>query len=163
MSHLRPLIFASALATIAGCSVAPANVTGTYTTNLTNGANGCMFSNWTEGNVTSGIPIMLTQSGTAVTGTVMGAAATYLDVLLGSHVFVGNVSGHELDLVLHGSRSATTGGCTAMANAEIHGTLVGDTLTGTITYSAVTNHDPSCGYLETCTSTQSFNGVRPPM
>src|SRR5690349_9859789 len=83
----------------AGCSSSPASVQGTYTTNLTNGANGCMVSMWMEGQVTSGVPITITQSGASVTGTVTGATATYLDLTLGAHVFAGGVSGNHVDMI----------------------------------------------------------------
>ncbi|MCX5743359.1 MAG: hypothetical protein NT062_12775, partial [Proteobacteria bacterium] len=68
----------------------------------------------------------------------------------------------HLEGVLIGTRSATQGACTYQITAILRAGLVTDTLTGTITYTATTNHHADCGTLETCASTQDFNGLRPP-
>jgi hypothetical protein len=86
----------------------------------------------------------------------------WLDAVFGTHVFVGDVSGRRVEMTLHGSRMTTTATCTFSADATLEATLTGDVLDGTITYTAVTNHDPSCGYLETCESVARLNGARPP-
>jgi len=163
MWHARMLTLASLLVASAGCSSAPANVAGNYSISLTNDANGCMFMNW-DGVSTPGVPLVLTQNGTAVTGAVGGAGATYFDFVFGSHTFIGNVSGDHIDLVLHGTAATMVGTCRLMLDAHASVELVGDTLTnGTITYSYVTNAASTCPiYTQTCSSQQLFNGTRPP-
>jgi len=121
-----------------------------------------MSPNYTVGQMTAGVPIVITQSGNAVTGTVQGATATYLDLVLGSHIFDGDVSGTHIDMILHGSHTYTSGACVYTVDADCTADLSGDVISGTITYRAITNHDASCGFLETCTTLQRFNGARPP-
>jgi hypothetical protein len=123
-----------------------------------------MFVNW-SGMSTPGVPLVITQNGSSVTGAVGGAAGAYLDVLFGSHTFIGNVSGGHIDMVLHGTNATTVGTCRLMLDAHASVELVGDTLTnGTITYSYATNADSTCPiYTQTCSSQQLFNGTRPPM
>ena len=157
------ILLAFALATVTACASPPANVAGSYTTSLTDDANGCMFMNWTGS--TTGVPIDITQNGSAITGTVGGVAGAYLDTLFGSHVFTGSVSGTHIDMVLHGTRSANLGSnCPATLDAHASVDLNGDVLAnGTITYSYATNHDATCPiYSQTCSSVQRFNGTRPP-
>ncbi len=150
---------------IAGCSTSPANVAGTYTVSLANDANGCMFQNW-DGVTTTGVPLTISQTGTSVTAVVGGTAAAVFDVLFGSHVLVGNVSGSHIDVVIHGTNQTTPAGtsCTLSLDAHASVDLVGDALAnGTITYTYVTNRDSTCPiYTQTCTSVQLFNGTRPP-
>lgn len=151
------------LVATAGCSAAPANVAGNYSVSLANDTNGCMFMNW-DGVTTPGVPLDITQSGTSVTGSVGGAGGAYLDVLFGSHVFLGNVSGNHIDMVLHGTNATTVGTCRLMLDAHASVDLNGDALAnGTITYTYVTNADSTCPiYTQTCSSVQLFNGTRPP-
>ncbi len=146
------------------CSSSPANVAGSYTVNLTDDQNGCMFDNWTG--TTMGVPLDITQNGTAVTATVGGLAGAYFDGVFGSHVMVGNVSGSHLDVVIHGTRQTTPAGTSCMVSLDADATvdLSGDSFqNGIIHYSYVTNHDTTCPiYTQSCTSTQLFNGSRPP-
>lgn len=157
--------FSAFLVALVGCSSPPANVAGSYTVSLANDANGCMFSNW-DGMTTTGVPLELAQSGTSVTATIGGAAGAYFDVIFGSHVMTGNVSGSHIDLVLHGTNQTTAPGTTCTLGLDAHASvdLSGDALqSGTITYTYVTNHDSTCPiYTQTCSSVQLFNGTRPP-
>jgi hypothetical protein len=158
MTHARTFALAMLL-TLAGCSSSPANVAGSYTVSLTNSTNGCMFMNW-DGMSTTGVPLDITQNGTAATATVGGLAGTYYDVIFGSHVMVGNVSGSHMDFVIHGT---THDSCGATLDAHATVELVGDTLTnGTITYQYANVSSTCAAYWQTCTSEQLFNGTRPP-
>lgn len=159
MLHARMLALASLLALTASCSTSPANVAGTYTVSLTNGANACMFSNW-DGMTTMNVPLVITQSGGSVTGTVGGVAGVYYDALFGSHVFLGDVSGSHMDFVIHGT---THDSCGATLDAHASVELVGDTLTsGTINYTYANVVSTCEAYKATCTTSQLFNGTRPP-
>jgi hypothetical protein len=166
MSHARTFALLLAVGSIAsaGCSAAPADVSGSYSIALTNDANGCMFMSWNVGDTTTGVPLTITQSGTSVTGNVGGAGGIYLDALFGGHTFLGNVSGSHVDMVLHGTNATMASTCRLMLDAHASVELVGDTLTsGTITYTYVTNGDSTCPiYTQTCSSVQRFNGTRPP-
>jgi hypothetical protein len=164
MSHARALLLSTIVAMAAGCSSPPANVAGSYSVSLTNGNNGCMFSTldgspWV-GQMTTGVALEITQSGTAITATVGGVAAGYFDAIFGGHVFLGNVSGTHMDLVIHGTRMDACG-----ATLDAHATvdLVGDALVnGTITYSYAHVTATCPAYEATCTSDAAFNGSRPP-
>jgi hypothetical protein len=71
------------------------------------------------------------------------------------------VRGHDLTLTNYGTRSATQGNCTFTYNATVDGALVGDAISGTITYSPATNENPDCASIE-CSAVQEFSGSRPP-
>ena len=147
---------------LAAACGSPANVAGNFSVNLTNKDNGCNFTNWTVGNMTTGVPVTITQSGGNVTATITGPAGLYVGAVLGSATFTGTVSGDTLDLILYGTHSATMGNCTYTVNAELKGTITGDVLDGTIDYKSATNGSPDCGAVQGCTSEQAFNGTRPP-
>jgi hypothetical protein len=151
------------LVLVGGCgSSSPANVAGDYSISGTYRANGCNVPGWTEGSTFTGVQVTLTQSGSKATATVMGAGGLGLDLLLGTHAFSGNVDGNSMQLQAFGTRSTTSANCTYTYNADIDATLSGDALQGMIVYTAATNGDPSCSTLMSCSSTQDFNGTRPP-
>jgi hypothetical protein len=152
------------LATLAplGCGGEDADVAGNYTIAVTSRQNGCELDNWMEGDTASGITATITQSGSAVTATLDGLVGAYYNAVFGSASFTGTVDGDDLELQIIGTRSATEGNCTYTFNAILNATIDGDTLTGTIDYQAATNDQPDCAALEGCTSTQDFNGTRPP-
>lgn len=135
---------------------------GDYTLAVTNRENGCDFDNWTEGESSTNIPMTITQSGDMITGDVGGVAGGFLDLVLGSSVFEGEVSGDDLNMTLFGETSATQGNCTFTVNAVLDGELEGDVLTGEIRYTAATNDNPDCTDIEGCVSRQELNGTRPP-
>ena len=155
---MRSLIWVIACAACGGT----ANVAGDYTMALTNHDNGCNLGNWTVGDMFTGIPVTITQSGSDVTADVGGLARAALDAGLGGHVYNGNVDGNDVDLNLFGTRSLTQGNCTYTYNSEIAGALSTDTLSGEIHYTAATNNNPDCSTIQGCLSVQSFNGIRPP-
>jgi hypothetical protein len=141
----------------------PADVAGSYTIALTNGDNGCEFGNYQEGDTAQGVGLELTQNGGAVTGDVTGVVATtYLDLVLGSHTFTGDVGGTELDLGIVGTVPFRKDSCDYTVDATLSATIDGDVLVGTIDYSARTDGSNDCGVLEACHTVVSFNGTRPP-
>ncbi len=139
-----------------------ADVAGEYTVAITNGSNGCGFTNWTEGDTSTGIPFSVTQDGERLTGTVGGSSGLFLDLWLGDRVYTGTVSGNNVELTLYGTTTNTSGNCTYTVNSTIDGEIDGDVLVGDIRYRAATNGNPDCQTIEGCVSRQSFNGTRPP-
>jgi hypothetical protein len=121
-----------------------------------------MFANYTEGDTATGIPFSITQSNDNVTGEVGGLAGGYLDLVLGSRIFTGSVSGNDVTMRLTGTTMASQGTCDYSVDALLEGRLNADALNGTITYTTVTDHAADCGSLEGCETVQSFSGSRPP-
>jgi hypothetical protein len=144
----------------AGCG--NANIAGNYNVTVTDGQNGCNFGNWTQGMMSSNIPFDITQQGTNASGTVGGVTGGLIAIVEGSATFNGTVGSNVFDLKLVGMRALSMGACAYTINAEAVGTITGDTITGTIDYSAMTNGSPDCGVLTGCHSHQDFTGVRAP-
>ncbi len=147
-------------ACLAGCSSDPIDLAGDYTVALTSRDNGCNYAGWTVGNMTTGVDVVITQSGSSATATVNGSAGVVLDAFVGGHVYTGNVDGDSFDLVQHGTKSSTMGNCTYTITSDIVGTLSGDSISGSVKYTDATNGDPSCPM--NCLSSQDYNGSRPP-
>jgi hypothetical protein len=150
---------------VAACGGSPANVAGSYTVAITNGMNGCGFQNWTVGAQSTNIGVTVAQGDpdpSAATADVTGLTGSYLDAVLGSHTYTGSVDGNELRLKLYGTRSYTSGNCAYTINSSLAATLTGDALAGSIAYTSSTNGSPDCATIQGCTSTQQFNGTRPP-
>jgi hypothetical protein len=143
-------------------SCSPAYVAGNYTIAITNKENGCHYANWTDGQMTSGIPFTISQTGDMVTGQVGGLAGAYVTVILGANAFTGTVSGSSFVMDLTG-RAGAQGNCAYTTHAQITGSISGDAITGTLRYTDQTNNGTDCGDLNTCESSQAFTGVRPPM
>ena len=172
LGKMRPIFLWVTLATSAllsvGCSsdaafqaAAPSNVAGSYTLTLTNGDNGCMLEKWTTGASNSGIPFLATQSGSDLNGELQGVAALSLALFIGTNKFTGSVSADHFDMTAYGTIARQQGTCTFNMNARVVGTIAGDAISGTISYSPATTTNPGCASVQ-CTSTQSFNGTRPP-
>ena len=162
---MLPVVFTVLLPVLllgGACTGDPADVTGLYTTAITNRENGCNFNDWQEGDTTTGIQITVTQSGASAEALVGGAAGVWMNVSLGSNEYAGTVSGDQVYLTLHGTKSATVGNCTWTINSTLTATLTGDVLAGDIRYSPATNGSPDCASIEGCVSRQEFNGVRAP-
>ena len=144
----------------------PAAVAGDYSISLTNRENGCNFQNWTVDDTATNVPVVITQGAEGeedqATAVVNGAAGTYLDLVLGSRTYTGEVSGSHLELTLFGTRQAVQDGCSYTVNSIIDANLDGDVLEGDLLYHTQTNGSPDCGELEGCESRQEFNGTRPP-
>ncbi len=149
-------------AALAGC--APADVEGHYTVSTTNGMNGCGVGFFTPGDTASGVSFVVTQMNGAVSGTVEGIAALQPQALLGSggNVFTGTVSGNHVEMVRHGTNTMSSNGCAYTFDGRIEGTLIGDSLQGSLTYTANTNSSPSCAALMNCQTVLQFSGSRPP-
>lgn len=169
MAPMRPTLALTAVATASGLALPacggdePVDAAGTYTVSLTNRENGCNNPNWTEGETTTGIGVVITQNDTAVTADVQpGAARIALDLVLGSHTFVGTVDGNDLDLLITGETSFSMGTCDYTIDADIDATLSGDVLSGNIYYRAQTDGANDCGALTGCASRQEMLGNRPP-
>jgi hypothetical protein len=150
-----------ALACVA-CDDGYADVSGEYTLAITNGDNGCMFANWTVGAESTGIPLTITQTDDHVTAEIGGFAGAYVEVILGSRIFTGKVSGSDVSMRLVGTTMASQGTCDYSVDAIGDARLSGDALNGTITYTAVTDGSNECGSLSGCETRQSFSGARPP-
>lgn len=153
------------LALLAACGSDPADVAGEYSISLTSRDNGCNFDNWMEGDTATNIPITMTQSSedpSMATAVVNGAAGLYLDVLLGSRTYTGEVDGSSMELTLFGETSGMEGNCTFTVNSTIDASLDGDVLSGELRYEKATNGNPDCAGSEGCVSRQDFNGTRPP-
>jgi len=159
MMRIRALLVLAASLAM-GC--ASADVAGNYTVNLTNGDNGCSFMNWTVGDTTSGIPIVVTQSEDQVQLDIGGAGGTLLDVGLGSSIFNGTVGGSTVTAALIGSTRANQGMCSYTITIDLDANVNGDFMEGELSWRPVTNMHPDCGVLEMCRNIQSFNGSRPP-
>ncbi len=140
----------------------PVDAAGAYTVTITNGANQCAFAGWEEGAVATGVPLTVTQEAAAVTAAVEGAAGAFLDLVLGSRAFEGEIDGAALALTLFGTTPFMSGACTYTVNGEVTATVDGDLIEGSIEYRPSTNGSPDCGVLETCVTAQQFNGTRPP-
>lgn len=150
------------LAWLAACSSSPVDVSGSYSVQITDGSNGCMFANFMPGSMNMDIPVTITQNGTAVTATVGGLGATALNLVLGSAAFVGTVDGDTLSLAIMGTRSGGSGGCAYTLNADLDAMYGNNNISGTITYTPDTNMSPDCGVLASCTTVQEISGSRPP-
>ena len=139
----------------------PADVEGDYSVNLTNGENTCPIE-WTEGETTTGVPVTLTQNGSDVTGEITGVAGAVVDAILGQGEFEGSVSGSAISLVREGTNELPAGACRFRIRAVLSATLSGDTLSGTLLYTPVTDGDSECAAIETCSATAQMNGARAP-
>jgi hypothetical protein len=139
-----------------------ANVEGDYTINMTKGANGCGFTDWTVGEQTQDIHFVITQDGSDITGTLQGLTALWVTLVLGSAEFNGSVSGANVHMTLYGTNSFTQDGCTYNVNAIVDARSNGNSLDGTITYTKATTNNPACASMEGCETVQEFSGSRPP-
>ena len=143
---------------------APVNAAGSYSISVTKDINDCQFANWVQGDTASGIPFDITQSGTSIVGTLGGVAGVFAALALGSAQFNGTVTGNDLVLTDLSNKPTKDAGCDYNTQAKVNGTLNGDVVTGTITYSFIPANGTAgaCGFRNTCTSVQKFNGTRPP-
>ncbi|HJZ84244.1 MAG TPA: hypothetical protein VKN99_03695 [Polyangia bacterium] len=138
------------------------NVSGQYSVNVTNGANGCNFADWSTGAMSSGIPLAITQNGSNVVATIGGLAGDWVNFVCGGRDLVGTVDKGTLQVGIACTKAQTQGTCTYRIVAQATATVSGDAIMGTIDYSTVTNNDPGCGTLQSCHNQQRFNGARPP-
>lgn len=166
----RVLAFALVAGTAVACSsqsfdTTPTNFAGTYTVNLTNGANGCQFPNFTEGAQTSNINIVLSQTNATLVGSVQGLAGAYLNLVAGTSTFTGNIVATTFSLSAAGKHyDDKPGPCSYNVVAIIDGKQSAkDAIEGTITYKYIDLVGSACPpKTTTCTTVQNFNGTRPP-
>jgi hypothetical protein len=165
MRRTIPLL-ALVLVACGSSSAPPADVSGTYTLNLTNGENECMFPSWTMGaTAAGGVTITLTQDSTdtaKVSGTVQGLVGALVTLIYGSADFSGTVTGTMVQMKLEGTRAGSAGNCAYTNIARLTAVASGDNINGTIKHSLQTNMASDCGYRATCENTQTFAGARPP-
>jgi len=153
------------LALLAACvSDAPAYFGGDYNIAVTARENGCGFSGWTSGATATNIQLQLLQNAGSsdVTGTIQGGTGFVVQLLLGTNMLAGRVSGRTLEALLTGVKTLTQGTCQYNILVDVNGELSGDVITGTIDYTTRTNHAADCGAIEGCHSFEDFNGTRPP-
>ncbi len=146
----------------AACSSTPTNFAGSYAVTVVEGANNCGSSGWTAGSSTN-LTAQITQDGqiaqfTIPSNTVPGA---YLLLVLGTNTFSGTVTANEFTATYLGTKQSTQGTCTATVNTTLDVKLdANSVLSGTLTFTPVTNGDPSCGVLNQCTNTDTISGSR---
>jgi hypothetical protein len=140
----------------------PVDAAGSYTLSVTNGQNACAFANWQVGSVVTGVPLTITQDQEALTARIEGLIGSFLEAVIGSRVFQGEVTGDAVELTLFGTNAFTVGACTYTVNGTVRATVDGDVVEGSLEYTPSTNGSPDCGVLDGCSSEQRFNGTRPP-
>jgi len=137
-----------------------AYVAGNYTVAVTNGASTCTFE-WEEGKQSTGIELGISQDGEKVQATLGGVTGALFSLLFGSALFDGTVQGSALELTNYGERTAQQGNCSFTYNAVVEAEQRGDSIEGTLDYTAKTNGNPDCAQVE-CSAQQRFSGSRPP-
>ena len=155
-------LIALALAALGLGGCAPADVAGNSTVSATNGEDGCAIDGWTTGATFTAIPVTITQDGGDVAIVVDGGAGVYLNLVVGSNRFNGDVAGDRVSATLIGDNSNREGECAFTYTVDLEATVTGDVIEGSLEYRPVTNGHPDCGVLETCRNEQLFNGTRPP-
>ena len=138
-----------------------ADVAGVYSVGITNEGNTCPFDNWEVGKETPGVGLTITQDGQTIHGQLDGLVGAFFALAFGSAEFDGTIKGSSLTLNNYGTRPQTMGNCSFTYNSTVRGSLTGDSIAGTITYSAATNNNPDCAAVE-CSASQKFSGSRPP-
>jgi hypothetical protein len=140
----------------------PANVAGTYTMSLTVQQNQCGILTNPSGSSSTGVSVNVTQSGSEVSAQVQGVSGVALSLATGTSTFTGTVSGSSVNLSIAGTSAGSSGTCAYTVNAHLVGTLSGDALQGSVTYTYLTNKTADCGTRDTCQDVQLFSGTRPP-
>jgi len=114
------------------------------------------------GDTSSGAQVVVSQTGSQASAQVQGIAGTLFVFAMGSDTFTGTVSGKSLDMSISGTMAGSSGTCAFTRNARLQANLSGDVLTGSVTYTFLTNKTADCGTRDTCSDIQVFNGTRPP-
>ncbi len=140
----------------------PADVAGTYSLSLTVRQNQCGILANSTGQSSSGVQVVVTQTGSQVSAQVQGVAGIALALAMGKDTFAGTVSDTRLDLAIAGTMPGSNGTCAYTRNARLLATVSGDVMVGTVTYTYATNKTADCGTRDTCQDIQDFNGTRPP-
>ncbi len=133
----------------------PPAVQGNYSGRVTNGENGCQIAFFNPGDEAVANAIVV-QERDRVTATVDGVLASGLDLLYGSHAFVGTADDLELTLGLAGTIMANTNGCVHTFTAELTATSTADVLSGRLRHLANGDGSTECMPLMGCESVQDF-------
>jgi hypothetical protein len=159
---IRHALLTLLVAPATGCNsnTPPADFAGQYTINATNRMNECQLDGWTVGDAWTGVPVAITQSGSAVSIRVQGALGAGLELFYGGSQFDGSVSGDRVHAKLTGA-PGSDGSCAFTPYADLDGVLSGDTITGYIYWRYDTNSSSDCGVRAACENEQVFNGTRP--
>ena len=162
MNTTRLALVTALALSVGACGSVNVIVSGTYTGTVTNGVNSCPGT-WTTGQA-SNADVTVAQTGSSVSLQVQGAAGLLLQLGFGTNAFSGSVSGGHIDATIIGSVSSTAGGCQYTFDGNLSGDLVGNTLSGTITYTPKTNGNADCTAMGItgCSRVQSFTMNRPP-
>ncbi len=147
-----------AIGALAACSGTPTNFAGSYTVAVTNQANTCGFANWQDGNTTSAIPVTFTQDGSTAQLNIQGLVGAYVALITGSSSIQGTVSGDTFTGEYLGTKAVTQNACSYTVNMKVVATLANNVLSGTLSYTPITNGDPSCGTLNACSNSQTVSG-----
>src|SRR5262245_18662411 len=118
----------------------PVYVGGDYTIAVTAHDNGCGFASWTPGSTANNIQLQIVQDqgSPSVTGTIQGVTGVLVNLLLGTNMFTGRVSGRDVEALLTGKNNLMQGQCAYNWQVDLKGALNGDVLTGTIDYTTST-------------------------
>jgi len=149
-----------------GGSSDPVNFNGTYTTTLTNSDNGCQLANWKANEVTENVQVVATTDALnpkSVLVTVEGLTGAWLELFVGSRMFISTSDGSALSGVLLGRVTTDDKGCMQTVRIRLNATLKNDTLEGTLTYGFDVKNPSVCGIKATCTNQQTLKGLRPPL
>ncbi len=140
----------------------PGDVEGNYSLTITNGANGCMTDNWTEGESSSGTPFVVTRTDASTVGVVEGLAGVFLQSYVGTNRFQGATAGTRMNLLAIGTTPYSIPGCAFTIDAEVSANVSGEFLSGEIVYTPNTDGSVACGLLNSCENVQTIAGTRPP-
>jgi hypothetical protein len=119
---------------------------GTYTGDLTRGANGCELENWTEGAVISGVTFDITQDGPSITMAVGGSELAELNLVLGNHNAIGQVSDTAVTANIVGVQQVVNGTCSLRLDGAIVASVSGTKLDGEFHFRQ-TVLNPGCEFL----------------
>jgi len=134
--------------------------TGNYVVVMTDEQNGCGFGNWTQGAMSDGITLDITQN-SSVVATVGGITGTALNVFCGTNQLVGSVNQGAMDVSIICPKVSMQMTCAFKYVAHARATLNGNHITGTIDYTTmILTMTADCAQLPNCKSTQSFTGNR---
>ena len=75
--------------------------------------------------------------------------------------FEGEIHGDQFSMTDYGSKVTQSGNCTYTVNAVIAGTVSGNSIEGTVTYTPAITDNPDCEALK-CQAEQAYSGSRPP-
>jgi hypothetical protein len=136
-------------------------VGGQYDMTVRNGANGCQFEDWVEGETATDIGLHIEQDQNDLTGRLEGSVGSLVAALaLGTAEFTGTVASNRVTLVAVSPYVSRDGSCTFSREVTLRGELEGNVMSGEIEHSLATNDAPGCEGMEDCVSVQTFDAIR---